>query len=84
MANAGPSGHGKSLLSRSIGELLRIPAHTVNMTNLKTQDELLQSRSLSSMTGDVTLAKFLDVNEGKRCAVILEVHRAREALAMHF
>lgn len=48
---AGPSGHGKSLLSRNIGQLLRIPAHTVNMTNLRSQDELLQSRSLTSEHG---------------------------------
>ncbi|KIO16319.1 hypothetical protein M407DRAFT_232615, partial [Tulasnella calospora MUT 4182] len=74
---AGPSGHGKSFLSRSIGELLRIPAHTVNMTNLRTQDEFLQARSLTSKNGvrpesDISLAAFLSANEGKRCAVILE------------
>ncbi|KAG8941256.1 hypothetical protein FRC04_004658 [Tulasnella sp. 424] len=69
---AGPSGHGKSFLSRSIGELLRIPAHTVNMTNLRTQDEFLQARSLTSKNGEVSLASFLSANEGKRCAVILE------------
>ncbi|KAG8988392.1 hypothetical protein FRB90_002768 [Tulasnella sp. 427] len=69
---AGPSGHGKSFLSRSIGELLRIPAHTVNMTNLRTQDEFLQAQSLTSKNGDVSLAAFLAGNEGKRCAVILE------------
>ncbi|KAG8911700.1 hypothetical protein FRC00_005980, partial [Tulasnella sp. 408] len=69
---AGPSGHGKSFLSRSIGELLRIPAHTVNMTNLRTQDEFLQARSLTSKNGEISLAAFLSANEGKRCAVILE------------
>ncbi|KAG8894449.1 hypothetical protein FRB99_001256 [Tulasnella sp. 403] len=70
---AGPSGHGKSLLSRSIGELLRVPAHTVNMTNLRTQDELLQSRSLATASSEnVNLAGFLEMHEGKRCAVILE------------
>lgn len=48
---AGPSGHGKSLLSRNIGELLRIPAHTVNMTNLRSQDEFMESRSLTQTHG---------------------------------
>lgn len=48
---AGPSGHGKSLLSRNIGELLRIPAHTVNMTNLRSQEEFMESRSLTATQG---------------------------------
>jgi ABC-type transporter Mla maintaining outer membrane lipid asymmetry ATPase subunit MlaF len=48
---SGPSGHGKSLISRNIGQLLQIPAHTVNMTNLRSQEELLESRSLSAPSG---------------------------------
>ncbi|KAG9000115.1 hypothetical protein FRB93_012879 [Tulasnella sp. JGI-2019a] len=69
---AGPSGHGKSLLSRNIGELLRIPAHTVNMTNLRSQEEFMESRSLTTTQADMKLARFLSMHEGKRCAVILE------------
>ncbi|KAG8878597.1 hypothetical protein FRB97_002379 [Tulasnella sp. 331] len=69
---AGPSGHGKSLLSRNIGELLRIPAHTVNMTNLRSQEEFMGSRSLTATQGDMSLARFLSLHEGQRCTVILE------------
>lgn len=70
----GPSGHGKSLLARKFGSLLDVPTHTVNMTVLKSTQDLWQSYSMSPYEAPTTctLAEFLINNEGKRCVVVLD------------
>ncbi|KII88159.1 hypothetical protein PLICRDRAFT_111552 [Plicaturopsis crispa FD-325 SS-3] len=70
----GPSGHGKSLLARKFGHLLDVPTHTVNMTTLRSNNDLWQSYSMSPYEepSKLTLAEFLKENEGKRCVVVLD------------
>ncbi|THV03952.1 P-loop containing nucleoside triphosphate hydrolase protein, partial [Dendrothele bispora CBS 962.96] len=70
----GPSGHGKSLLAHQFGSLLDIPTHTVNMTTLRSADDLWRSYSISSSDDSTpcTLVEFLANNEGKRCVVVLD------------
>ncbi|KDQ15714.1 hypothetical protein BOTBODRAFT_108216 [Botryobasidium botryosum FD-172 SS1] len=81
---SGPSGHGKSLLASKVGNLLNVPAHTVNMTNLRTQEELLRARSLSTTEDDSTLEDFLTRNGDKRCVVVLEeIEKAAEKLVLN-
>ncbi|KAF8136672.1 P-loop containing nucleoside triphosphate hydrolase protein [Boletus edulis] len=70
----GPSGHGKSLLARKFGFLLDVPTHTVNMTTLRSANDIWQSYSMSPYEepSSCTLAEFLIENEGKRCVVVLD------------
>ncbi|KAJ4486276.1 P-loop containing nucleoside triphosphate hydrolase protein [Lentinula aciculospora] len=70
----GPSGHGKSMLAHQFGLLLEVPIHTVNMTTLRTADDIWRSYSISSEEDapPCTLVEFLANNEGKRCVVVLD------------
>ncbi|KAI0034039.1 P-loop containing nucleoside triphosphate hydrolase protein [Vararia minispora EC-137] len=70
----GPSGHGKSFLARQFASLLSVPAHTVNMTTLRSTHDIWQSHSMSPYEepSNCTLAQFLLQNEGKRCVVVLD------------
>ncbi|KAF9255719.1 P-loop containing nucleoside triphosphate hydrolase protein, partial [Marasmius fiardii PR-910] len=71
----GPSGHGKSLLAHQFGSLLDVPIHTVNMTTLRSADDLWNSYSIASSEvriSDRNLHSFLANNEGKRCIVVLD------------
>ncbi|ESK81550.1 atp-dependent clp atp-binding subunit [Moniliophthora roreri MCA 2997] len=81
----GPSGHGKSLLAHQFGSLLDVPIHTVNMTTLRSADDLWNSYSISSSEDSVpcTLVEFLANNEGKRCVVVLdEIEKTVDAKAL--
>ncbi|KAK1230617.1 hypothetical protein PQX77_006289 [Marasmius sp. AFHP31] len=81
----GPSGHGKSLLAHQFGSLLDVPIHTVNMTTLRSADDLWKSYSISSGEDTVpcTLVEFLANNEGKRCVVVLdEIEKTEDAKAL--
>ncbi|KAG7092001.1 hypothetical protein E1B28_008388 [Marasmius oreades] len=81
----GPSGHGKSLLAHQFGSLLDVPIHTVDMTTLRSADELWKSYSISSSEDTVpcTLVEFLANNEGKRCVVVLdEIEKTEDARAL--
>ncbi|KAJ3879091.1 P-loop containing nucleoside triphosphate hydrolase protein [Lentinula edodes] len=71
----GPSGHGKSMLAHQFGSLLEVPIHTVNMTTLRSADDIWRSYSISSDEDATpcTLVEFLANNEGKRCVVVLDV-----------
>ncbi|KAG6864747.1 hypothetical protein C0991_007422 [Blastosporella zonata] len=76
----GPSGHGKSLLARKsvlpllVGALLDVPTHTVDMTTIRSAQDLWKSYSMSPYDPPSTrsLAEFLCDNEGKRCVVVLD------------
>ncbi|KAI0313123.1 P-loop containing nucleoside triphosphate hydrolase protein [Amylostereum chailletii] len=70
----GPSGHGKSLLARKFGSLLDVPTHTVNVTTLRSTNDIWKSHSMSPYEepSNCTLAQFLLENEGKRCVVVLD------------
>ncbi|KAI0005909.1 P-loop containing nucleoside triphosphate hydrolase protein [Russula compacta] len=84
----GPSGHGKSFLARRFGSLLGIPTHTVNVTTLRSTNDLWSSYSMSSYEvcfsspkdlSTNTLSQFLIENEGKRCVVVLdEIEKVEE------
>ncbi|KAF8333070.1 P-loop containing nucleoside triphosphate hydrolase protein [Cantharellus anzutake] len=84
----GPSGHGKSYFASKIGSLLKSPQYIVNMTNLRTQEDLLQAKSLASES-DVSfdsdnLQHFLARHEGSRCVVILEeIEKTADKQVLH-
>jgi len=62
--------------NHTVGSLLDVPTHTVNMTTLRTTQELWSSYSMSPFeeaASTSTLAEFLIDNEGKRCVVVLDV-----------
>ncbi|KAJ3757045.1 P-loop containing nucleoside triphosphate hydrolase protein [Lentinula raphanica] len=80
----GPSGHGKSMLAHQFGSLLEVPIHTVNMTTLRTADDIWRSYSISSDEDapPCTLVEFLANNEGKRCVVVLDEIEKTERKAL--
>lgn len=59
----------------TVGSLLDVPTHTVNMTTLRSTHDLWQSYSMDPYEepSTSTLAEFLTENEGKRCVVVLDV-----------
>ncbi|KAJ3868754.1 P-loop containing nucleoside triphosphate hydrolase protein [Lentinula novae-zelandiae] len=80
----GPSGHGKSMLAHQFGLLLEVPIHTVNMTTLRSADDIWRSYSISSDEDATpcTLVEFLANNEGKRCVVVLDEIEKTESKAL--
>ncbi|TEB39625.1 hypothetical protein FA13DRAFT_1750971 [Coprinellus micaceus] len=58
----------------SVGSLLDVPTHTVNMVTVRSQDDLWESYSINihEEPTSCTLAEFLVNNEGKRCVVVLD------------
>ncbi|RXW14370.1 hypothetical protein EST38_g11489, partial [Candolleomyces aberdarensis] len=58
----------------SVGSLLDVPTHTVNMVTVRSQDDLWESYSMNPIEEptNCTLAEFLVNNEGKRCVVVLD------------
>ncbi|KZT34719.1 P-loop containing nucleoside triphosphate hydrolase protein [Sistotremastrum suecicum HHB10207 ss-3] len=69
----GPSGHGKSLMSRQVGDLLGCPIRFVNMTTLSSTQDVWDARSQSPTTDVIqSLGDFMCENEGKRCIVVLD------------
>ncbi|KAH7880607.1 P-loop containing nucleoside triphosphate hydrolase protein [Lentinula edodes] len=80
----GPSGHGKSMLAHQFGSLLEVPIHTVNMTTLRSADDIWRSYSISSDEDATpcTLVEFLANNEGKRCVVVLDEIEKTESKAL--
>ncbi|KAF9069160.1 P-loop containing nucleoside triphosphate hydrolase protein [Rhodocollybia butyracea] len=80
----GPSGHGKSLLAHQFGSLLEVPIHTVNMTTLRSADDIWRSYSISSNEDapPQQLIEFLVNNEGKRCVVVLDEIEKTEQKAL--
>ncbi|KAF9518501.1 hypothetical protein BS47DRAFT_1482562 [Hydnum rufescens UP504] len=82
---AGPSGHGKSYLASRIGFLLEAPQYIVNMTNLRSQEDLMRAKSLAVESDDSeNLLHFLSRHQGSRCVVILEeIEKTAEKQALH-
>nr|VWP02094.1 F-box and WD domain protein [Ganoderma boninense] len=61
-------------ISHSVGSLLEVPTHTVNMTTLQNTGDIWKSHSIAPYgePSNHSLKEFLIENEGKRCVVVLD------------
>ena len=69
----GMSGHGKTEISKSMGALLSLSFHRVDMTEMKYETDLFGPKApfQGSQSGSA-LNNFLATNSGKRCVVFLD------------